>query len=404
MTLQNLRPSAWGSFYGYGATVALALALLAPSVASGKDFAWYCESSQATKAQKYTVEVLIRLANEGPNTSCQDIQAKLSKREFVNIAESGISDLSPLAEFSQIESLDLSHNLITSTEALENLPKLDRINISGNQLTKFPNFRASKKLEMINVGFNPISEIENISHLSSLKKLEIDATDINDFSAIRGDSLRELSAKYLRGEPDFSTLGRLPDLRALSIDESHPSDDLSVFSSFPNLRKLSSRYNGVKSVAGISKLRKLRTIVLEGNDIREITSGQLPTSTNTLDISNNPIEDFAFLSKLTKLSWTLNLDKTGFSDWSQVSALLPKLRYFYASFTKLKSIDIRGKQNWQELTIVDLSGNDIPTLAPLKNVTATELYNFLGPEYEENTERNCPTSGVPKAVSDFCSL
>lgn len=380
--------------------------LLTPwaSWAQDKDFLWYCESDEATAAQKRTVAALRGIVNLRPDASCEQINDKLQKKAFVNIPGTGVSDLAPLAKFIQIESLNLSYNDITSTSALNNLPALEQLIITNTKITAIPELKASKKLALLNVGFNPIASISDISHLSSLKKLQIDKTAITDLSAIKNDNLLELSLKFIAGEANLASLPTLPKLRELVLDESVDMADLKAVARFTSLRKVSCRYCGITDVAGIAGLSDLRILTLEGNAIKAISTGQLPPSLTSLDVSANPIGDFAFLSELPKLHWTLNLDNTGFHDWRQVMTIVPKLRYFYAAFTPVKEIIVESKSHWPVMTIFDLGGTSVRSLAPLKKVTAGELDNFYGPDFEKVTEDNCPTQGVPDAVAAFCKL
>lgn len=382
----------------------IAAMLLNPftSLAQDKDFLWYCESDEATAAQKRTVAALRGIVNLRPDASCEQINDKLQKKVFVNIPGTGVSDLAPLAKFTQIESLNLSYNDITSTSALNNLPALEQLIITNTKITEIPELKASKNLALLNVGFNPIASIGGISHLTSLKKLQIDSTAISDLSAIKNDSLQELSLKFIAGEADLASLPTLTKLRELVLDESLTMTTLNAVARFTGLRKVSCRYCGIKDVTGVADLNDLRILTLEGNAIKAISARQLPPSLTSLDVSANPISDFAFLSKLPKLHWTLNLDNTGFHDWRQVMNVLPNLRYFYAAFTPVKEIIVESESHWPVITIFDLGGTSVRSLAPLKKVTAGELDSFYGPDFEDATKDNCPTSGVPEAVASYC--
>lgn len=372
--------------------------------AQAKDFLWYCNSDEANAAQKRTVAALVGIVNLGPNATCEEINKRLQNKRFVNIPGAEVSDLAPLAGFSQIESLNLSYNNIDSTSALDNLPALEQLIITHNKLTSIPKLKASKNLTLLNTSFNPISDIGDISHLSNLKQLQMDQTAVADFSPIKNPNLQVLSLRFLEGDLDLSTLPELPNLLELSLDESFSMTDLKGVRRFSSLRKVSCRYCGIVDVSGVSELTDLRILTLEGNAIQAIKGGQLPASLTALDLSNNPISDFAFLSDLPKLSWTLNLDNTGFHNWRQVMDIIPNLRYFYAAFTPVEEIIIEDGVHWPMMTIFDLGGTPIRTLAPLKKVTAGELNDFYGPDIVNPTEDSCPTQGVPKGVAVFCSF
>lgn len=370
-----------------------------------RDFIWYCESQDATPAQRHTVSIMAEsVGMNSSRNSCRDIYAKLKRADYVNLADAAISDIAPIAEFKQIESLNVSHNQIESTEALDNLPNLDRIDISHNLITKIPTFANSPKLNDVTAGFNPITSLDGIGNLRALKKLAIDATGIEDFSALSGMKLTQLSARFLTGKPDISTLSNLPSLTVLNLDESFELEDLSAFGQFKNLKTLSARYSNISSVAGISGLSKLRKVTLEGNRIETIQSGQFPQRVSTLDLSNNPISDFSFVKSMKRLTWTLNIDKTGFHDWQQIGHLLEHLQNFYAAFTPVEEIVITGKPLWQKLANLDLGGTKITSLWPLTKVSADDLRNFYGPEVDRKNGRDCPTKGVPESVAKFCSF
>lgn len=378
--------------------------MAAPSYATEfKDFLWYCASDEATAAQKNTVKIMADAVwMDVRDYPCEEIYARLKETKFLNLANGQISDLAPLTEFSQIESLNLAYNLVESTKALGKLANLDQIDLSHNRLTEFPDFKDSPKLTALILSFNPITSLAHTDSLSGLKKLEIDSTHIADLSALAGINLQQLSAQYLRSNANLATLPEMPDLQVLRLDETFALDDLSDFGQYPKLRILSARYSGLTSVAGIADLGELRTLSLEGNAIEHIKDGQLPQHIASLDLSLNPISDFSFLASMPSLERLLNIDNTGFHDWRHVAPVLPKLQYFYAAFTKVKEIRALDGTKWPMLTNMDLGGTEIASLYPLTKVTACKLRNFYGPDFKTKDESVCPTTGVPAGVADYC--
>ena len=63
--------------------------------------------------------------------------ANLTKLEFLNLSANQITDISPLAKLTKLRMLYLSDNKIRDVSPLSNLTKLTRLDLEANQITDF---------------------------------------------------------------------------------------------------------------------------------------------------------------------------------------------------------------------------------------------------------------------------
>jgi len=84
-----------------------------------------------------------------------------------------ISDLSPLAELTNLEELVLGFNQITDVSPLAGLTKLKELDLFKNQITDVSPLAGLTKLEYLNLYNNEIAEISPLKGLTKLKELEL---------------------------------------------------------------------------------------------------------------------------------------------------------------------------------------------------------------------------------------
>lgn len=92
-------------------------------------FNGWCSDSTPSIETKKTVNALMELSGQ---KDCLEAGQALSSAKAMNLSGKEISDVQPIAVFTQVEKLDLSNNNISNIEPLADLESLKEINVAGN--------------------------------------------------------------------------------------------------------------------------------------------------------------------------------------------------------------------------------------------------------------------------------
>jgi internalin A len=160
------------------------------------------------------------------------------------LATNYITDVSPLAELTELRWLGLETNAITDISPLSALTELEGLQILGNQIKDISPLAELTNLRSLLIGGNPITDISPIAELKELRFLELVACPVMDFSPLLelpnfeylemgNNRILDLSVivelalkldwKYLclYGNliTDISPLARLSDMKCIRLDD-----------------------------------------------------------------------------------------------------------------------------------------------------------------------------------------
>ncbi|MCL1866494.1 MAG: leucine-rich repeat domain-containing protein [Oscillospiraceae bacterium] len=142
---------------------------------------------------------------------------------YIDLSYNQISDLSPLAELTELMSVDLSYNRIEDISPLGGLKKLEGLILWGNF----------------------VSDISPLSELTELYALVLDENYIIDISALKGLTEMQYLGLSYNLISDISPLASLKDLYLLLLDFNEVSD-LTPLHGLSNLGYVSLEFNPLK--------------------------------------------------------------------------------------------------------------------------------------------------------------
>ncbi len=184
---------------------------------------------------------------------------------------------------------------ISSLEGLQFAINLRAVRFDKNAISNAAPLKDLKKLEWLNLNLNQISDLRPFSNLTSLRGLylccESNAyTDISPLANLKQLEQLDIGGHHLGNLDilaDFSKLTRLwtwandltvadlavlngKELTWLNVD-GNSIESLGFLSNFPMLESLELRNLGISDITPITPLTKLSRLVLEGNNITDIT-------------------------------------------------------------------------------------------------------------------------------------
>ena len=203
-----------------------------------------------------------------------------TKVEVLDLSESGLSDLSPLAGLTDVEVLDLGGNAVDDLWPLTGMAGLEVLDLGGNAVADLSPLAGLAHLRVLDLSDNAVADISPLAGLTALRRLDLSDNRVVD--------LRPLSE--LRG------------LEVLLLDGNRVADLVPLWG-LRGLAHLSLGDNRVADAALLRELRSLERLDLAGNRLDDAAVlGGLPNLV-WLRLSRNPIADLSPLGRLTSLRW-----------------------------------------------------------------------------------------------------
>ncbi len=245
-------------------------------------------------------------------------------------------------DLERLMELDASERGIDYLEGVERMPNLTRLNLRGNRITDLSPLATLSRLQSLDLGDNNIVDLadvnlDTLSRLPELRELTLRdnrgashperpgeherVADLSALAALEALEVLDLSDNHIE---DVTPLGRLVRLRSLDLSANRLAEDaLSALSSLRRLEDLNVRDNNVRDLSGLSELTTLRYLNLHSNtEVLSIVPLAGLSSLEELILRNVSIgDDVRVLRELTSLR-RLNVRNTGIRDLTVLADLM----------------------------------------------------------------------------------
>ena len=211
-----------------------------------------------------------------------------------------ISDLSPLADLTNLEVLNLSCNQVSAVNPLAKLTNLRTLDLRYNQVNDVSPLAELTNLTLLNLRYNQVNNVSPLAELTNLTILDLENTQISDLSVLAG--LTELTEVNLKTNQisDISPLEKLTNLTILDLGANQISD-ISPVSGLINLKELYLWTNQISDINPISDLTNLIWLFLYSNQISDINSLANLINLDAVRLDSNQITNIGPLANLTNL-------------------------------------------------------------------------------------------------------
>ena len=222
----------------------------------------------------------------------------------LNLANNNVTDLGPLQNMSSLRKLDVSDNEIDDAGAryLGNLTNLDELVLSGNKLTNIDFCEKLTQLRMLDVASNDIADIAELAACSSLVALDVSDNRISSLQPLENNhDLRYLVAND-NAIQNLKGLGDKPDLESALLSNNSVTDISGLAGSVGMLRILDLGDNQVSDISVLSdfaleKTGSSCTLLLERNNVKDVSPLQTQRDWKTISLYGNPIQSTDFFAK-----------------------------------------------------------------------------------------------------------
>jgi uncharacterized repeat protein (TIGR02059 family) len=231
----------------------------------------------------------------------------MAKLTFLKADYSSISDLSGLQYATNLKQLCLGNNLISNLSPLAKLTKLEELWLDHNQIndTTISSVYGLTNLKWLYLNNNYISDISKLQSLVNLQTLDLQAQFQN--SGLYQDQHQSITPKLT----NISAIAYMPNLCTLLLNDNNITD-LSPVQNLTKLKLLTLWNNNITDSSfnsiDLSKLSGLTDLWLDHNHISNLSPLAGLTNLQVLSLSNNAVNDSVYngispLSGLYNLQW-----------------------------------------------------------------------------------------------------
>ena len=291
--------------------------------------------------------------------------AGLTNLKFLDLSDNQISDLTPLAGLTNLETLQLNNQ----REPFEIRDRIDYTSL----LSDIAPLAGLINLIELNLSENRISDITPLTEMTSLESLLLS----NQFEHTEGFWRSNLLS-------DIAPIAGLTNLIVLELSENR-INDISPLVNLTNLeslrlnnqRRLNDDGRGytnvLNDITSLAPMTSLKNLGISNNAINDLSPLTGMTNLETLSLFSNVINDLSPLTGMTKLT-LLHLGH------NEISVLTP-----LTGLTSLRSLDLSNSplitdfaplselSNLETLSLSYSRIRDISSLAVLNNITSLEL-------------------------------
>ena len=299
--------------------------------------------------------------------------SNLTNLRNLHLNFNNVSDLTPLSNLTNLEYLEIMENQVSDISSLDTLTKLKFVHLDNNSIANISAISNWTQIEYLYLTNNQITDVTPMQNLTTLRELYLANNPIDDFSPLSGiyDQLEQKDF-ILNDEvisfPDPNLEQVIRDAINKQTGDIYKSDVFGIYN-------LSADAAGISSIEGLQYLENLESLYLTNDQISDLTP--LANLTNLKDIGmwNNQISDISPLSGLTGLYY-LCLNENSISDISVLD---------YSKFTNLETLKFGGN-NVSDITSLtnltdsiknlELRDNSIMSVDPISNLTSLEILDL----------------------------
>ena len=205
--------------------------------------------------------------------------------------------------------LNLSNNQISDISPLAQLTQLTKLNLGGaNQISDISPLAQLTLLTELDLSSNQISDITPLTQLTQLRWLLLLLNQISDISPIA--QLKQLSQLYLSHNQisDVTPLAQLAETLTELVLDRNQIRDITPLAQLTYLENLDLQDNQIVDVTPLAQSTYLENLDLRDNRIRDVTPLAQLIYLEELQLRDNPITDTFPLSSLLDENPNLRID------------------------------------------------------------------------------------------------
>lgn len=205
---------------------------------------------------------------------------QITRISEVNVSgNENITNLTPLAELSDLSYLDCSGTKVSDIDPIRNLNKIKELNISDTEITDISNLKYANVVQNFKADNLNLSDISIVSFFRDLNNLSIANTKVNDIASI----------------------SRCVNISSLNISNTQVSD-LSPIKDLLKLHNLDISNTLVSDLTPLMGLVNLHFLNLDGSQVSDLSCLNNLDRLNEINFSNTKVSDLDALNNMPYLN------------------------------------------------------------------------------------------------------
>ena len=286
----------------------------------------------------------------------------------------GLSDVTPLPQFSAVTNLNLSNNRITWITPMAEMYGLTRLDLSYNRISNISALSTMGSLAYLNLEENSVTDLSPLAGKTALTELNLNGNPIyhghNALPTLTG--LQKLRLQDALLQDQHLSLLPMANLTELDIRNNRQLTQAAVAdltASYPNCKILSDFAAAEVTLGSKTFAAEEAAVDASYSSVIDLSPVTGFASVTSLNLAGNGISDFTPLKGMSTLT-ELNLQATGLSDCSVLSPLTGLTSLTLSGNAGLS--DITPLVSCTELTTLHLSETGVTDLSPLQSLTALQ--------------------------------
>ncbi len=231
---------------------------------------------------------------------------------LLSVSRTDISDLSPLAGLSALQSLDCWSTRVSDLGPLAGLSALQSLDCTGTKVSDLSPLAGLSALQSLDCTGTKVSDLGPLAGLSALQSLDCSYTQVSDLGPLAGLSALQLLYCIGTQVSDLGPLAGLSALQSLDCSGTHVSElgPLAGLSALRSLYCWNTQVSELGPLAGLSALQSLACSQTEVSDLGPLAG---LSALRLLYCWNTQVSDLGPLAGLSALQ-SLNCSSTQVSD------------------------------------------------------------------------------------------
>lgn len=321
--------------------------------------------------------------------------AQIHDLKLLNLASTGISDLTPIRNLTELIELDISGTKVFDLTPLKYAHKLQRLNINDTEVRGIAALEGMNELKNLEMRATHVFDFSFISNLPNLLNLNLQKTQLTDLVPVQ--SLAQLMELNISATPvqDLNGIKELKNLVMLNIDSTRIKD-LGPLTDLINLKVLSANYTLISNLAPLAKLQNLEKVYCDQTAVtRDKADAFMSLHKKALVVFDSkdlkawwdtlPLEWQNHFMKVTKLSMTpgkeelariTNLDSINVSSLGYITSLDPlsRLRKLETVIARETAInDLSPLREHKQIRYLDISETQVSDLSILNQFNGLKI-------------------------------
>ena len=376
----NAMPSAWKNCFGDGINILDTIPLKSVMLINENDFIY----SYPVFAVPGDESVVSDWKETIVKTGLDELYAQLktlSQTQHIDVSDvKTITTLDPLAELSDLVTLDISGTNVNDFTPLRNANKLKVLRAADTRINDLMPLKYDLMLEELNIANTDVEDLSTLEVLNRLEKLNIDNTPINNILVLEHcPELTYFSAEGCRIN-NLATIGKLDKLVALNVSNTRVKD-LTPIGNLKALQSLKISSTGVSSLKALGELENLKELFCSNTSVSDLTPLQHHRRLSKIYCDNTRIDVHQASAFSKENPFTLVIyDTNALEQWWDNLPI-----YWKAVFSQ--QIQLSDSPTTEQLhevinmTSLDLSGNSyIQNLIPVSRLTNLVNLNIANTE------------------------